>query len=265
MRLNLYRFRQINRDESNMLLRRTITHSIEQVERHLWRLCFHLPVPTNCYLVKDEEGLSLIDAGHPWNASTILDTAELIGAPLRRIFITHAHPDHAGAAAQLSRKTGARIFAHEDEAPFLLGKSSIAEAPSSFASACLHQAGRVLGILDPPSVDEVTFVGDGESVSRVAVIHTPGHTPGSISLYLKDEGALLVGDNVSHHWSSLRLNFSWYTLDEGNLKESFYRYRDFFATTLLTGHGPPYRSEDVVSDMLAMVESCRLPRQLRQH
>jgi glyoxylase-like metal-dependent hydrolase (beta-lactamase superfamily II) len=57
--------------------------------------------PVNCYFIEEEDGLTLIDAALPISAKPILQAAQQIGKPIKRIVLTHAHGDHIGALDQL--------------------------------------------------------------------------------------------------------------------------------------------------------------------
>ncbi len=233
--------------------RKSFGHYVENVKPGLWRIVFHLPTTTNCYLLQEGDGLTLVDAGSFWNAGTILDTISAIGKPLRQIVITHAHPDHAGSAALLAKETGAAVNAHKADVPMLQGKESMADLPGSLESRSLHKAARTVGILEPPRIGAVNPLQDGESVGSLKVLHTPGHTPGSISLWCEKDEALFVGDNASYRCRQLKSNFSWFTLNSGELKKSLQTYSNYPASMLLPGHGNVYRSNNVVRDLLNSV------------
>lgn len=59
--------------------------------------------PVNCYLVEEEEGLTLIDAALPYSSKGILMVAESIGKPITKIVLTHAHEDHLGALDSIKK------------------------------------------------------------------------------------------------------------------------------------------------------------------
>jgi glyoxylase-like metal-dependent hydrolase (beta-lactamase superfamily II) len=231
------------------VINRSLTHRVQQLRTGLWQFTSLIPVTTNCWLIEEPDGLTMVDAVHPWSAGAILRLLQDLGVPLRRIIITHAHPDHAGSAAELSRKTGARVLAHELDAPYLTGKGCMADLPGSFGSRCLLRAGRKLNMLDPPRVEEVVPLLEGQQIGSLQTLHTPGHTPGSISLWSETIGGIFCGDNVSNTFNILRLNFSWFTLDHSTLRSSIQRYAQLPARMLLVGHGPVHESPDVVLDL----------------
>jgi glyoxylase-like metal-dependent hydrolase (beta-lactamase superfamily II) len=130
----------------------------------------------NCYLVGDPVSLQgiVIDPGDDPDA--ILAAAERHGLTLVAAVATHAHFDHVLAADAIRRKTGIPFYLHADDVPIL---------------ALNQEAGRLFfGIELPPSpeVDRTYAEGD-ELVAgslRLGVIHTPGHSPGSVSLVAPD-------------------------------------------------------------------------------
>ncbi|MDZ4837985.1 MAG: MBL fold metallo-hydrolase [Candidatus Melainabacteria bacterium] len=237
------------------IFKKSFGHYVENVRPGLWRIVFHLPTSTNCWLYEDSDGLTLVDAGNYWNAGTINDTTLAIGKPLRRIVITHAHPDHAGSAALLSKLTGAAVYAHEADVPFLQGRKSIADLPGSVESQNLHKTARIIGILHPPSIDDLNTLVDGDQIGALKVLHTPGHTPGSISLWSDRQKALFVGDNASNRWKMLKTNLSWFTLNTAELKQSIQSYSAYPANMILPGHGDVYHSKDAVSDLLSAIKN----------
>jgi glyoxylase-like metal-dependent hydrolase (beta-lactamase superfamily II) len=232
-----------------------VNRHIQRIEDHIWRVSFKLPGVVNCWLVSDGDGLTLVDAAQPWNAPAILEAAESLGLPIRRIVITHAHPDHAGSAAKIARTTGATVFAHATEIPYLTGKACMADLPGYWMCRALLGAGRTLRVLNPPAIDSVEAVQDGDVIGGLQVLHTPGHTPGSISLWNASNGALFCGDNISNTMNILRLNLSHFTLDWDRLKQSLRAYSNYPARLLLPGHGPAYRSDDAIKDALALLKA----------
>jgi len=232
------------------VLQRSFGHRVEQERDGLWRIVFHLPTSTNCWLMDDKGELTLIDAGCFWNTGTIFDTIKSIGKPLRRIAITHAHPDHAGAAGELARRTGAQVFAHQLDIPYLTGKSSLAELEGKTLSHALHRAAHILGVLNPPIVYGPLAVQEADAIGSLKVIHTPGHTPGGVSFWSEKHKALFVGDNASNRFSLLSINMSVFTLARAQLIESFEKYQDYDARLILPGHGRAHYSQDASGDLL---------------
>jgi glyoxylase-like metal-dependent hydrolase (beta-lactamase superfamily II) len=152
----------------------------------------------NSFLLADEDGsLTLVDAGLKRADRKVLAAlAELGRAPqdVQRIVLTHAHNDHAGGLAAVQDKTGARVHAHDRDAVYLqTGK------PPQLDTSRL--AGKVMtrfrGSFGKVEVGE-TFQ-DGELLpigGGLRVVHTPGHSPGHVSLLHEPTGVLITGDAI---------------------------------------------------------------------
>src|SRR5688572_17385785 len=81
--------------------------------------------PVNCYLVREDDGLTLVDAAIPGSAPAILAAARSLGAPIVRIALTHAHGDHVGALDALhAALPGAEVLIGARDARFLAGDMS---------------------------------------------------------------------------------------------------------------------------------------------
>ncbi|AZR73089.1 MBL fold metallo-hydrolase [Anoxybacter fermentans] len=140
----------------------------------------------NCYLVGCEETKEalIIDPGE--EPDVILKEIEEGQWKVRYIINTHGHYDHIGANGPIKERTGAKLLIHADDAEMLTD-------PRLNFSAFLKGD----RILDGPAADKILQDGDllevGNTVS-LEVIHTPGHTQGSISLY--QSGHLFTGDTL---------------------------------------------------------------------
>src|ERR1700759_763398 len=147
----------------------------------------------NVFGVSHRDGSwTLIDAGLPASAPFIRHWAEQTFhfAP-RAILLTHGHFDHMGAAAALATHWDVPVHAHPLEIPYLSGE---------FPEPNLDKDGGIMPLLSP-LYSNSNAAGDlGSRLQPVTgllgweVLHTPGHTPGHISLYRTGEGTLLAGD-----------------------------------------------------------------------
>ena len=147
----------------------------------------------NVYLLVEDDGLTLVDAALPGCAGRILRYVEQLGrrpSEIRYILLTHAHPDHTGSISALLKRCDARVLAHAGDVR--VGRDGRRR---------LHYPGQVLSLPGPfPFVGRKyahELVEDGSQLPLLGglrVLHTPGHTPGSISLYLEKLGVLLSGD-----------------------------------------------------------------------
>ena len=143
------------------------------------------PLRCNCTILGDEltHEAIVVDPGD--NVPEILSRLQKHGLTLRQIIVTHAHIDHVGGAALLKKVTGAPVFLNKQDLELL--------------GAMEMQAGW-LGVptpqVAPPdaSADDRTEI--GLAALPAEVIHTPGHTPGSICLLFPGQNLLLAGDTL---------------------------------------------------------------------
>ena len=155
-----------------------------------------------CYLIEGKAGMVLVDAGAPGRGELIHKRLRELGRDdLRLIYITHAHLDHYGSADELRRLTGAPIAVHEaDVEAMSLGETRLGSVRwwGHLVRLLLPFAPRYLR--PPPTAADVVLR-DGDTLEdygiRGEVLHTPGHTVGSTSLFV-DDRLLFVGDLVSY-------------------------------------------------------------------
>ncbi|TAA72985.1 MBL fold metallo-hydrolase [Planococcus salinarum] len=143
--------------------------------------------PVNCYLVEEENGLTLIDAAMPYSAKKILLAARKIGKPITNLILTHAHSDHVGALDALKEALpDLRVSISGRDARLLAGdKGLLATEPTTPI-----RGGVPKRIKTTPDI----LLAEGDRIGSLEVIATPGHTPGSISLLDKRNGVLVAGD-----------------------------------------------------------------------
>ena len=143
------------------------------------------PLQCNCSLIGDEQTREamVIDPG-----DQIEDILRILGEEklqLKQIVITHAHIDHVGGAMKLKAATGAPILMNQSD--FALLKM-------------LDMQAAWVGMKPPGPVQIDEGIGDGRVLEigeiRSNVIHTPGHTEGSICLYFPDQKKLIAGDTL---------------------------------------------------------------------
>lgn len=153
----------------------------------------------NSYAFVDDEGVTLIDCGIRKAPPRIVAGLAEIGkttADVTRIVLTHVHPDHAGGAAELRRRTGARVLVHDDDREFAARGRSPAADPSRLSGRIFR---RLTGNLGFEPLDETTPLADGDVLDvagGLRVLHTPGHSPGHISLLHEPTGVLITGDAI---------------------------------------------------------------------
>ncbi len=152
----------------------------------------------NSFVFRDADGqVTLVDAGVArWAPPRVLAAlAEIGSAPqdVTRLVLTHAHGDHAGGADDLRRRVGLEgVTAHERDVSYL--RTGVSPIDASTTAGRLIR--RATGFPAVPVVDElhdgqVLEVGGG-----LRVVHTPGHTPGHVSLLHQETALLITGDAI---------------------------------------------------------------------
>lgn len=191
-------------------------------------LLYSIPVGitiTNCYLVgceESREGVVIDPGGHP---ERILKAVEQSGLTIRYVFNTHCHFDHMAANADVIAATGAKLALHPAELPILKARGGAAWFGVSVKESPLPDVE-----LAPDQVIEVGTL-------RFQVLFTPGHSPGGVTFYLREQGVAFDGD-VLFAMGVGRTDLpggSWATL-ERSIREVLFALPD--ETVLYPGHGP---------------------------
>jgi len=184
------------------------------------------PLGCNCSIIGDpvtKQAIVVDPGGAP---ERILREVELLGLTVRHILHTHAHFDHFLASGEMQRLTGATLCLHQDDLDLwtnleaqcrMFGVPYVAVPLPEF---WIKDEARIM-------VGGVTVVG----------LHTPGHTPGSMSFHVPDEGLVLAGDTLFR--GSIGRTDLWggdFDTIERSIRERLYTLAD--ETTVVTGHGP---------------------------
>lgn len=144
------------------------------------------PFLANCYIVGSDRTGEGIIIDPVAEAETIMDNVRQLGLTIKIIVATHSHPDHIMALGQLKEETGAPFAMHEAESAGMIA-SGMARVMGMFMSGSAEP-------LPKPDMSlkdgQVIEVGD----LSFTVLHTPGHSPGGISLY--GHGMVFVGDTL---------------------------------------------------------------------
>ena len=150
----------------------------------------------NCYLVRERGadgvggGFTLIDSTISGGEDDIIEAARMLGSPIRRILLTHAHTDHVGSVDGLAAKLpGVTVAIAERSLPLLRRPSDKSLRPGEPQEKF---AGGLPGIVTPVT----HLVSDGELFGSLRVIDTPGHIPGHQSFLDERDGTLFAGDEL---------------------------------------------------------------------
>lgn len=202
------------------------------------------------YLYQEADRLTLIDTGVAGSAERLFAAIEAIGRQpedLRQIVITHYHNDHIGSLADVVERTDAQVLVHSVDAPVVRGDKS---APRPNATGVMRLILPLLARGNPPAkparVDRELADGDEIDLDGGArVLHTPGHTMGSISIYLAARRLLFAGDAAAN---TLGLGppsgpFGIFNEDRAEARASFRKLAELDFDVACFGHGAPLDKE----------------------
>jgi glyoxylase-like metal-dependent hydrolase (beta-lactamase superfamily II) len=143
--------------------------------------------PVNCYLVEEEDGLTLIDAALPFSMKGIFKAAKAIGKPITKILLTHAHEDHVGALDKIKEELpDVPVYISLRDNRLMNGDHSLDQ----------HEPQTPIkgGVPKRLKTRANVLLKEGDLVGSLAAIETPGHTPGSMSFFDTRTKALIAGD-----------------------------------------------------------------------
>jgi glyoxylase-like metal-dependent hydrolase (beta-lactamase superfamily II) len=141
----------------------------------------------NAYLVREDEGLTLVDALIPRSAKPVLAAAQELGAPIRRIVLTHAHGDHVGSLDELvGQLPGVEVLISARDARLLAGDKSLDPGETKLKGSYPGTKTKPTRTIEP-----------GERIGSLEVVATPGHTPGHVALLDTRDRTVICGDVYS--------------------------------------------------------------------
>jgi hydroxyacylglutathione hydrolase len=202
----------------------------------------------NTYLIRDR-GAVLIDPGAARSGRAVLRSLGELLDPreIRVIIATHGHWDHIGAARQLREATGAPLAIHRDDARWL--REGVVEWPAGvtpWGKVFRRVFGPLMApFLEVPALDPDVIIGDegldlGPYGVAGRVVHTPGHSAGSVTVLL-DGGEAFVGDlTMNGPPMTLRPRFGIFAHDAAQVPASWHHLLELGARTIYPAHGRPF-------------------------
>ncbi len=198
----------------------------------------------NAYLVREDDGFTLVDTTTSGAADDLIGAAGAAGAEIRRVAVTHGHGDHAGSIDELKRKLG-------DSVPVMMPE----------LDARIHAGEKVVEGKLPGSWPKLATRPDvrlapGDRVGSLEVIASPGHTPGHVSFLDTRDRTLIVGDTytsfgkvaVSNHFYLRFPLAAMATWDKAMDLESARALRALDPALMVVGHGPAVAAPGAAMD-----------------
>lgn len=192
---------------------------------------------SNCYLVRERDGFTLVDCTISGQAEKIIQAARELGGSIRRILLTHAHVDHIGSLDQLHALLGTvDVAISQREAPFLHRDLSLhPNEPQQ----------KVKGGFPGAKTRPTHTLTEGELFGSLRCIATPGHTPGHFSFLDERDGTLFAGDALTSIGGLHRVTApAWYfpfpkmaTWDFALADASARHLLGYKPKSIATGHG----------------------------
>ena len=223
-----------------------ITENLTQLNR--WRF-------VNAFLVREEDGFTLVDTTLGGGAEALIAAAEEAGGAIRRIALTHGHGDHVGSLDALKQRLGSsvEVLMPELDARIHAGEKVV--------------EGKVRGSWPKlETVPDVRLSG-GDRIGSLEVVASPGHSPGHVAFLDTRDGTLIAGDvftayghlAVTSHFY-LRFPFAaMATWDRAKDVESAQKLRTLDPPLMVVGHGPALRNPRAAMDRAIARASRSLP------
>ena len=181
----------------------------------------------NCYLIKNETGYYLID-----KLEKVINDAGCRPGGLKLIIITHGHMDHVGNAVYLRDKYGAKIAMHRGDAKMTESGDMFVDTKGGILITLIGAFAKLFGLEAPEFAPDI-LLEDNQSLMKygldATVIHNPGHSEGSISIYTTDHD-LFCGDLFNN---------------DKKLDTSVEKIKALETSTVYPGHGKPFTMDQL--------------------
>jgi glyoxylase-like metal-dependent hydrolase (beta-lactamase superfamily II) len=237
--------------------------------------CLRLGVSNVYFVGKSGKTWVLVDTGTRGSALKIRAAAQSLYGPAARpaaILLTHGHADHAGSAAELADFWNVSIFAHSLEMPYLTGRSQYPPLDPT-VGGFLAMIGRFVALRACNLGDRVRELGpslDSLGLDGWEWRHTPGHSPGHVSFFRRQDGTLLAGDalttvnldsffaTILKHRHVLRPPTPT-TPDWIQARESIRLLANLQPVIIGSGHGKPVSGDKAVLELAELATQFPLP------
>jgi glyoxylase-like metal-dependent hydrolase (beta-lactamase superfamily II) len=198
----------------------------------------------NAYLVREDDGFTLVDTTMPKTGAAIIDAARQAGGEIKRIALTHGHGDHVGSLDELNATlgSGTPVLMPELDARIHAGEKVVEDKLTGSWPTL-------------KTVPDVRLAG-GDRVGSLEVVPSPGHTPWHVAFLDTRDRSLLAGDVfTSYGTTAVSNHFYWRfplaamaTYDKQRDLESARTLRSLEPSLLVVGHGPAVRNPGSAMD-----------------
>jgi glyoxylase-like metal-dependent hydrolase (beta-lactamase superfamily II) len=226
----------------------------------------------NWFAVRDGDKLTIIDAGNPDQYAQLPDLVTSLGRSLgdvEAVVLTHAHGDHLGSSALIKEACDADVHVQREDVPLARGETHRAYERHYVRDLTNWYAWKSLtfflrgGATKAPPVLELSSFDDGQTLDvpgRPRVIHTPGHTSGSVCMVLEDRGVAFTGDalvtlSIVTGETGPRIMPGSFNADSAASLASLDKLTGLGPQTMLPGHGEPW--EGSMSDAVEQAHAVR--------
>jgi glyoxylase-like metal-dependent hydrolase (beta-lactamase superfamily II) len=209
--------------------------------------------PCSYVIVEKDDSLTLVDTGMSKDGKEVLDyiRARMTKKPsdVKTIVLTHCHTPYVRGAYELRKATGATLAIHEEDADYLSGRRKM--SPPKGTVGVLFRISEPFLTFTPDEPDQRLKENDLVGGS-LAVLHTPGHTPGGISLFDRQRKRIFVADLIRNRQGKLQGPPEEFTFETDRARKSLQKIAGVDFNAILGGEGEMFMSNDAPKKVEAL-------------